>query len=54
MTSREEVDGPDKDAEQDNDVSDWDEDIDRDAIRGGGGSEAEKCESGRSDRDKKY
>ena len=53
-TSGEEIDGTEEDAEQDDDISNGDEDIYRDAVRGGGGSEAEKCESGRSDRDKKY
>ena len=47
-TSREDIDRPDDDAEQDGNVSDGDKDIYRDTIRGGGGSEAGEWESGGS------
>ena len=35
--SGEKIDGPDKDVEQDNDFFDGDKDVNRDAVRGGGG-----------------
>ena len=44
--SGEEIDGPDEDAEQDDDVSDGDEDVDRDAVKGSGNSGADEWESG--------
>ena len=50
-TSREEINGTDEDAEQDEYVSYGDEDIVQDAVRGSGGSEAEKWEGGGSNGD---
>ena len=47
-TSGEDINGPDEDAEWDNDVFDGDEGFDWGAIRGGGGSEEEEWESGGS------
>ena len=41
-TSGEDIDRPDKDAERDDNVSDGDKDVDGDAVRGSGGSEADK------------
>ena len=52
MTSGEYIEGPNKDAERDDDVSNGDEDVDREAVRGGGVSEAEKWENGGSNGDK--
>ena len=54
--SGEDIDGPNKDTKRENNVSDGDEDVDRDSIRGGGGSEAERWESGGSngDEDKEF
>ena len=49
--SRKEIDGPKEDAEQDDNVSYGDDDVDQDAVRGGGSSEAEEWESGGSDGD---
>ena len=43
MTSVEESDGPNNDAERDDNISDGDEGIDQDAVRCGGGSEADEC-----------
>ena len=51
-TSREDIDGPDEDAERDNNVSDGDKDVDRGAIQGSGGYKADKWESCGSDGDK--
>ena len=47
-TSGEDINRPDKDAEQDNDVSDGDKNFDRDAVQGSGSSEADKWDSGKS------
>ena len=52
MTSREDIDEPDEDAEQDDNVSNGDEDVNLYAVRGGGSSEADKWKSVRSDGDK--
>ena len=41
-TSREEIDGPDEDAEQDNDVYDGDKDVDQDSIWGSGNYKADE------------
>ena len=49
MTSVEEIDGTDKNAERDDNVSDGCEDVDWYTVRDSGGSEAEKWESDRSD-----
>ena len=46
---REKIGGPDKDAEQDDDVSEGYEDVNWYAVRGRGGSEADKWESVISD-----
>ena len=51
-TSGEEIDGTKEDKERDNDVSDGDKDVNRYAIRDGGGSDADEWESGGSDGDK--
>ena len=40
-TSIEEINGPDENAEQDNNASDGENDVNRDAVRGGGGSEVD-------------
>ena len=50
MTSGEDINRINEDAERDDDVSAGYEDVDRDAIRGGGSSEAEKRYSGGSDK----
>ena len=50
--SGEDINIPNEDAERDNNVFDGDEDVDRDAVRGGGGSEADEWETGRIDGDK--
>ena len=53
MTFREEIDGSDKTVEQDNNVSDGDEDVNRDIVQDSGGSDADKWEISRSDGQKK-
>ena len=50
-TSGEGINGPKEDTERDNNASEWDDDVNQDAIRGGGGSEAYEWESIRSDED---
>ena len=47
--SGEEIDIPDEDTERDNDVFDGYEDVNRDAVLSGSGSEAENWEIGESD-----
>ena len=51
MTFREEIDGSDKTVEQDNNVSDGDEDVNRDIVQDSGGSDADKWEISRSNGD---
>ena len=50
-TSREEIDILNEDVERDKNVSSGDDDVDRDAVQVGGGSEEDKWESGGSDGD---
>ena len=51
-TSGEDINGPDKDAEQDDGIFDEEKDVDWDAVWGSGGSEVNKWVSGGSDGDK--
>ena len=50
-TCGEDINGPDEDVDKDDHVSDRDKDFDWDDVRGGGGSDAEKWESGGRDGD---
>ena len=52
MTSREDIDKTGEYAEQDDNVSNGDEDVNLYAVRGGGSSEADEWKSFRSDGDK--
>ena len=52
MTSREDIDKTGEDAEQDDNVSNGDEDVNSYAVRGGGSSEADEWKSVKSDGDK--
>ena len=51
MVSGEDIGGPNEDTDRDDSVSDGDKDDDQYAVRGGGGSESDKWESGGSDGD---
>ena len=51
VASAEEINGPNEGLERDDDVSDGEEYVDWDAVRGGGGSEVDKRESRRSNGD---
>ena len=50
-TSGEEIYGPDKDAEQDDEISEGGEDFNQNAVQGGGSYEADEWEIGGIDRD---
>ena len=50
-TYREDIYRPDEAAERGNYVSDGDEDVNQDNVQGGGDSEADECQSGRSNGD---